>query len=165
MAKAKPKPPELRDFGTPEIKQRHLVVIEGHKLHPHARVVDQRPLDRYFVRHLLSPKDPDMNRLMYLAGCRLREDWELAGLVQKLTGNLDGVDGGKREWSETQLDAKARKDRALKEIGLIFTPLIVHVVCTDGSAGEWGQRHCGSRRKGLPALRIGLWRLVKHYRL
>lgn len=156
---------ELRDFGTPEIKQHHLVVIEGTK-EAHARVADQRPMDRYWLRGELCHFNRDLNRVMYEAGCRLRSDWSMAGLEPRVTANLFGVGGGSDDRSDRQIAAKVRCQRALIEVGPVVSDILVHVACLDGEAAQWALAK-GWRRAadGMPPLRLALEHLARHYRM
>lgn len=165
MARTKPKPPELRDFGTPEIKRQHLVVIEGTG-DPHARITDQDPLDGYYSRGFLAPQNRKRNRILFAAGDRLRGDWFLAGLSPKTTSDLLRMAPGKGDWTARQLDARERLTSAYRGTGPMLWRILVHIVCQGGTAESWARRHgCPARDRGLPALRLALDALAEHYGL
>jgi hypothetical protein len=153
------------DLGTPQLKRHHLVVIEGSGK-PHGRVVDQRPLDRYLVRGQLS-ENGQIARALFEAGHRLRTDWTIAGLEPRLIGQLGPRGHGPNDFTQTQLAARRRKDQALAAVGPAFIPILVHVVCCDGTAGEWargqGKRGGNGEAWGMAALRLALAALARHY--
>jgi hypothetical protein len=155
------------DLGTPQLKRHHLVVIEGSG-RPHGRVVDQRPLDRYLVRGQLS-ENREIARALYEAGHRLRTDWTIAGLEPRLIAHMGPRGHGPDSFSERQLAARRRKDQALAAVGPAFVPILVHVACCDGTAGEWarGQGKLGGNGEawGMAALRLALAALARHYRI
>ena len=125
------------DLGTPQLKRHHLVVIEGSG-RPHGRVVDQRPLDRYLVRGQLS-ENGEIARALHEAGHRLRTDWTIAGLEPRLIAHMGPRGHGPENFTDRQLAARRRKDQALAAVGPAFVPVLIHVACCDGTAGEWAR--------------------------
>lgn len=185
---------ELQDFGTPEIHARYTVTIEGTRRarfagapEPHARVVDQRPLDRYWIRELLSPEqdqdgvprrmrsriegrlppqqDGD-NGQLYLVGDRLRKDWDMAGLQPRMTANLFTTGGmGPAEIRLSVAKANQRKSEALNSMPTILRLCLIDVVCQDVSASAWALARHWAEKSGIVALRLALISLQEHYRL
>lgn len=153
------------DLGTPELKRHHLVVIEGSGK-PHGRVVDQRPLDRYLARGQLS-ENGRIARALFEAGHRLRTDWAIAGLEPRLIGHMGPRGHGPGDFTHTQLAARRRKEQALAAVGSAFRGVLVHVVCCDGTAGEWargqGKRGGNGEAWGMAALRLALAELARFY--
>jgi len=153
------------DLGTPELKRHHLVVIEGSGK-PHGRVADQRPLDRYLVRGQLS-ENREIARALHEAGDRLRRDWAIAGLEPRLIAHLGPRGHGPGDFTETQLSARRRKDQALASVGTVSRDVLIHVVCCDGTAGEWargqGKRGGNGEAWGMAALRLALAALARFY--
>ena len=186
-AKARRKPrkgptPDSRDYGTAELRQHHLVVIEGEgpgHSEQRARVVDQRPLDRYAAQCLLVPSEKHMppeersaiNRRRYEAGLRLRRDWDLATRPAQLVTRWEPWRGGRADannFLEVGQDTRRRMNSALDAVGPVLTPVLVGVVCCDESVKAWGLKHGASSgrtamRKGMGALHLALERLVTHY--
>ncbi len=159
--------PEPRDYGTAELRQHHVIRIEGTR-EPHARVVDQTPLDRYHARGLLHAT-AETARAMHDAGERLRADWRLAGLEPRVVAELVRVDSGHRISEGRRLDAWARIQRAAHDVGVVLWPVLRAVVCCDEPASAWarGQGLRGRRAEvaGLTALRLALGALAVHYGL
>ncbi len=157
------------DFGTPELHRRHLVVIEDGGAawdKPHARVIDQRPLDRYLARGELSP-NPAIASAMFEAGHRLRTDWTIAGLEPKVIAQLSPRSQAQLEFSERRIQAIGRKDRALMALSPLHRSVAIAVVCQDMSAQAWAKRE-GVRpwlqaTAGIGALRLALGALARFY--
>lgn len=104
------------------------------------------------------------------AGERLREDFNRAGTVGRLTMNWDAgprVDGGgpRLEPAERARFAKDRIAAALEAAGPGLREILEHV-CLAGTALQAAERALGlPRRAGKMVLRLALQRLVVHYRM
>ena len=75
-------------------------------------------LDRYRHRGELADDRLETERL-YLAGDRLRNDWELARLtlLARPSGEMGKIEGGAASFSEARLDARARVNTAMAARG------------------------------------------------
>jgi len=105
------------------------------------------------------------------AGERLREEFQRAGSVGRLTMDWDSavrVDGGSGRRLEPAERARAAKDRiaaALDAAGPGLREILEHV-CLAGSALEAAERALGlPRRAGKTILKLALQRLAIHYRM
>lgn len=105
-----------------------------------------------------------------LAGERLREDFQKAGTVGRLTMNWDaqprGSGGG--QGLEPALRARAAKDRiaaALAEVGPGLREILERV-CLAETALQVAERELGlPQRAGKTILKLALQRLALHYRM
>jgi hypothetical protein len=175
--------PALADFGAPELRQHHAVVVEG-TAEPRARVSDQHVLDRYWLRGeleakqnirdekcqdrlrqrtvgALRPEDDGDNGRRYLAGVRFLADCEAAGGRPRPMVRPYRVSGGLR-FPEAPAAALEARNRALPHLGLLVG-VVQYVVVESGSAGDWASARGEERRFGLSALRLALDALAKHY--
>jgi hypothetical protein len=104
------------------------------------------------------------------AGERLREDFQKAGTVGRLTMNWDAQPrpGGGGERLEPALRARAAKDRiaaALAEVGPGLREILERV-CLADTALQAAERELGlPRRSGKTLLKLALRRLAIHYRM
>ena len=103
------------------------------------------------------------------AGERLREDFQKAGTVGRLTMNWDaqpGGGGGPR--LEPALRARAAKDRIAAALAAVGPGLreILERVCLAETALQVAERELGlPRRTGKTVLKLALQRLAMHYRM
>ena len=124
----------------------------------HAIVVTQWPLDRYAKREQI---DPDQ----YDAGERLRKDWHRSGMMPRMTADLareTGL-GGRSEMTDEQVAAWQRYKRAIQTVGLILSPILVHVCCMGWPADDWAKSRGRPQGDGIAALRLALDALCVHY--
>lgn len=104
------------------------------------------------------------------AGERLRDDFYRAGTLGRLTMNWDAgprVDGGapRLDPAERSRSAKDRIAAALDAVGPGLREILEHV-CLAGTALEASERALGlPRRSGKMLLKLGLQRLVIHYKM
>lgn len=126
------------------------------------RVLDVAPLDHYRRRDLIT-------EAQWKAGDRLRAVWRLAGIEPRVTANLLGTGGGAVDMSDARASNIARYVAAMRAVGIVLSPVIVHVVCLEGTAGEWaelrGRRGTNAKVEGLTTLRLALETLALHYGL
>lgn len=154
------------DRGTPERRQHdafeRVDVLVGGELRRVAKVSTQTPLDRYRRRAEISEEQ-------WRAGERLRQDFILASLNQRVTAAYEERRrGGSDDWSERRLAARERFVAALRAVGTVLSPVLMHVSCLDGRASDWAasRGHRGRRAEiaGMTALQLGLDALGLHYR-
>jgi hypothetical protein len=160
------------DRGTPELRQHHTLVEEGTResrmggrAEPHMRVVDQWPLDRYHHRGELAPGQPELNAILWRAGDRLRIDWAMATGEPLKAARLERQDRGPERAADTREDARRAFRAARRAVGTLHTSVLVHVVCQGHSARDWAHSTARRPRRGLPALRLALAELARHYRM
>ncbi len=160
-----PAPPSAPPPGRPG-------VIEGEKpvAEPDGRLVARRanlgesPIAWLSRRNQLTPAEA-------AAGERLREDFQAAGTLGRLTMAWDAgprAKGGRGPGLEPAERARAAKDRiarALAAAGPGLKEILEHV-CLAGTALEAAERSLGlPRRSGKTVLKLALRRLAVHYGL
>lgn len=103
------------------------------------------------------------------AGERLREDFELAQMGDRITQNWDrfltaGIDGSKVNFSGSAPSAaRARVASALTELGPGLSDVVLRCCCYLEGLETTEKRLGWSARSGKIVLRIALMRLRKHY--
>lgn len=156
MAKRKRKA-EHADLGTPELSTHHEVMLDtGIK---RARVVDQRPMDRYKSRKLVT-------ETQWQASERFREDFDMAIGQPQITASYasDRIPSGRTaESSEAYCRALQRYRKAMSALGEGLGPMMLDVVCLDHEAASWMLDKGFNARSGLDFLRNGLDVLRKNY--
>ncbi len=172
---AKPRPvqpeaePRPNDLGTPERRQKGDLYAEESDTILHMRSNWRPPLDKYFREGVLDPRSPDNNRRLFRAGCNLRRAWRAAGYTARITIDLTKVPLGgssRGEMADRVSDARREVVLVLREVGPVLAGVVRHVVCLDGTAGEWAKAYGWHRaRDGMVALRLGLDSVARHYRL
>lgn len=127
----------------------------------HARRKAPFALDSYYSRHFLSPNH-FLNRILFQAGDRLREDFTAAGLEPRVCmrwgeqgGRPEGGGNSAEQSRIANLRAYESFWRAGKAIGE-GSGIVIDVACFGTPAGE-GRR--------MEILRAGLTRLAVHYGL
>lgn len=160
------------DTGNPALRSHHLVSIEararsstGHATIMGARVKDQTPMDRYYLRQQLGA-DPHKNYVYYQAGQRLRSDFYYSGLqLHTLSTFEPRVSSGKDHSANIKADAVKRYKNAMKEIPQGLKAILVHVCCLEGTAQDWAMRNGQSKDAGITVLRLALEELAGYYGL
>lgn len=127
-------------------------------------------LDRYKRRHELDPRNKDGNYRLWHAGHKLRRAFRMSKFSPRVTANLLAAGGGgdQGEMTDAAADARAEYARAMRNVGPVLAPVLVHVVCLElGTAQEWAAEHAWAKRgeDGLPALRLALDAVARHYQL
>lgn len=159
-AAAAPSPPP----GRPGVIEGERVVIEGSGEHVVLKAnLGESPLAWLVRRGGLEPVEA-------AAGERLREDFQRAGSVGRLTMDWDAqprsTGGGPR--LDPALRARAAKDRiaaALAEVGPGLREILERV-CLAETALQVAERELGlPRRAGKTVLKLALQRLAMHYRM
>ena len=120
-AKAKTK----RDIGvaagpTSEWRQHHDAVVEDRDIKgtKGIRALSQNAFDRYYRRCELAPGDKTQNMRLYMAGERLRGDWERAGLDTRARQSFERQAAASvEEFSAAKIDAWNRVRRAMVALG------------------------------------------------
>lgn len=155
-----PKPPP----GRPGVIEGERVVIEGSDQHVVLRAnLGESPL-AWLARR------GGLETVEIAAGERLREDFQKAGTVGRLTMNWDaqprGEGGG--QVLEPALRARAAKDRIAAALAAVGPGLreMLERVCLAETALQVAERELGlPRRAGKTVLKLALQRLAMHYRM
>ena len=150
--------------GRPGVVEGERVVVEDSGEHVTRRAnLGESPLAWLARRGGLEPVET-------AAGERLREDFQKAGTVGRLTMNWDAQpsSGGGGQRLEPALRARAAKDRiaaALAEVGPGLREILERV-CLAETALQAAERELGlPRRSGKTLLKLALRRLAIHYRM
>jgi hypothetical protein len=150
--------------GRPGVVEGERVVVEDDGEHVTRRAnLGESPLAWLARRGGLEPVET-------AAGERLREDFQKAGTVGRLTMNWDAQprSGGGGQRLEPALRARAAKDRiaaALAEVGPGLREILERV-CLAETALQAAERELGlPRRSGKTLLKLALRRLAIHYRM
>jgi hypothetical protein len=117
---------------------------------------------------------PYLDAEQFAAGEKLRRDFEMSGLAQRVTTSyaMAGSSGG-RHWqmsdniiehlTENMLAARFRLHRALDAVGPELSGILYHVCCLAGGI-EQAELHLDlPRRSGKAVLALALNRLARHY--
>ena len=160
----KPLEPPTPPPGRPGVIEGERVVIEGSDQHVVLRAnLGESPLAWLARRGGLEPVE-------IVAGERLREDFQKAGTVGRLTMNWDaqprGEGGG--QGLEPALRARAAKDRIAAALAAVGPGLreMLERVCLAETALQVAERELGlPRRAGKTVLKLALQRLAMHYRM
>jgi len=160
----KPATPPAPSPGRPGVIEGERVVIEGSGQHVVLKAnLGESPLAWLARRGGLEPVEA-------AAGERLREDFQRAGSVGRLTMDWDAqprsAGGGPR--LDPALRARAAKDRiaaALEAVGPGLREMLERV-CLAETALQAAERELGlPRRAGKTVLKLALQRLAAHYRM
>jgi hypothetical protein len=158
---AAPAPPP----GRPGVIEGERVVIEGSGEHVVLRAnLGESPLAWLARRGGLEPVEA-------AAGERLREDFQRAGSVGRLTMDWDAQPrstGGSGPRLDPALRARAAKDRIAAALAAVGPGLreILERVCLAETALQVAERELGlPRRAGKTVLKLALQRLAMHYRM
>ncbi len=152
----------ISDLGTPELHKRH--EVRDGEASPGVRrvsVIDQRPIDRYLQRGLVSEH-------LWRAAEHLLRDFTAANLepsvCMKWSEYLDA--GLPAYWgNEHKADGYKRFWKAMDSAGPASYGVLWWVVCMGESAGEWAVRRSLRKTSGLDFLRAALETVAKHYRI
>lgn len=150
---------ELGDLGPPERAQHDQVRTEetmtaGVRC---GRVMTQTMRDRYWRRGLITERQ-------HVAAERLWSDWYASGraptIVASYTERMDRGDGA----DDGRLLASDRCRQAIQAVGIYLSPILVHVVCTDGAIEAWSVNRM-KQVEAMALLRVALSTLADHYRM
>ena len=151
--------------GRPGVIEGERVVIEGSGEHVVLRAnLGESPLAWLARRGGLEPVEA-------AAGERLREDFQRAGSVGRLTMDWDAQPrstGGSGPRLDPALRARAAKDRIAAALAAVGPGLreILERVCLAETALQVAERELGlPRRAGKTVLKLALQRLATHYRM
>lgn len=160
----KPLAPPAPPPGRPGVIEGERVVIEGSDQHVVLKAnLGESPVAWLARRGGLEPVE-------IMAGERLREDFQRAGSVGRLTMDWDAQprSAGGAPRLEPALRARAAKDRiaaALAEVGPGLREMLERV-CLAETALQVAERELGlPRRVGKTVLKLALQRLAMHYRM
>lgn len=139
---------------TPEWRQHHDAVVENRDIKgtQGVRALAQTAFDRYWRRCELSPGDRKENMRLYMAGERLRGDWERSGLDTRARQSFERRDGSAEEFSAARVDAYNRVREAMVVLGPTRNVVL--------SAAVYGDR---VGRAKIEMLRAGLDALADMY--
>lgn len=159
--RAAPTPPP----GRPGVIEGERVVIEGSGEHVVLRAnLGESPLAWLARRGGIEPVEA-------AAGERLREDFQRAGSVGRLTMDWDAQPrstGGSGPRLDPALRARAAKDRIAAALAAVGPGLreMLERVCLAETALQVAERELGlPRRAGKTVLKLALQRLATHYRM
>jgi hypothetical protein len=136
---------------------------------------DESPLFRLATRPEKNGK-PYIDAEQFAAGEKLRRDFEMSGLSQRVTVSYgqDAIDGG-RHWqmsdnaierlTSNALAARQRLHKALEAVGPELSGILYHVCCLAGGLEQAEHRLALPRRAGKAVLALALSRLSRHYGL
>ena len=158
-------PPPPPPPGRPGVIEGERVVIEGSGEHVVLKAnLGESPLAWLSRRGGLEPVEA-------AAGERLREDFQRAGSVGRLTMDWDAQPrstGGSGPRLDPALRARAAKDRIAAALAAVGPGLreILERVCLAETALQVAERELGlPRRAGKAVLKLALQRLAAHYRM
>lgn len=99
------------------------------------------------------------------AGSRIYADWYRSGSAPRVTANVSRLIGDPiiAAGPEAQFKARQAYEQAIQAVGVILSPVVVHVCLLDLPAGEWAKQVGKPEPDGIAALRLGLDALVGHY--
>ena len=109
----------VADGPTAEWRQHHDAVVEDRDIKgtKGIRALSQNAFDRYYRRCELAPGDKLQNTRLYMAGERLRGDWERAGLDTRARQSFERRAGSTEEFTAARVDAWNRVRKAMVVIG------------------------------------------------
>lgn len=134
---------------------------------------DESPLLRLATRPEKGGK-PYLDAEQFAAGEKLRRDFEMSGLAQRVTTSYAMAgSSGSRHWqmsdnateslTENMLAARYRLHKALDAVGPELSSILYHVCCLAGGI-EQAELHLEiPRRSGKAILALALNRLARHY--
>jgi hypothetical protein len=114
---------------------------------------------------------PMISDVQYLAGERLRHDFERAMLARRTTTNWEEAGAGSRssnvaaELSDGALAARQRFHKALAAVGPELAGILQHVCCMSAGLEEAERRLELPQRSGKAVLGLALTALARHYGL
>ncbi|MHA1539427.1 MAG: DUF6456 domain-containing protein [Alphaproteobacteria bacterium] len=160
------------DFGTEGLHRHSNLALEKTKTGvQRARNLTQSPLDYYYKRKQIT-------EAQYKAGRRLNADFVYSGMSPSVTMRYQNfMMGGTKQKkgqrfdpaNDNQIDAKERFSGAVSGVGRVLSPILIHVCCFEGSAGDWvamnGRAGRQGKTEGMVTLRIALEHLAMHYEL
>lgn len=159
------------DEGTFERRAKGDLYTEESDTISHKRSSSRAPLDKYRSEGALGRGDSEMNYRLWKAGHMLRQSFRLSKMGgARVTANLLAIGGkgnGQQAITDAAADAHHAYQLAMRDVGVVLGPVIVHVVCMEGTAAEWAEQYGWKNRKkdGMAALRLALDALARHYRI
>lgn len=158
--KARKRPIDPSDYG-PEERGAHDRIIREETMTAgirRGRVVTQLMLDRYRQRNEITGRQ-------YEAGIKLWQDWYAAGRDMRVSGTYQPpTSKSEATMSDGQALAHVAFTKAIRALGLRYSPVVVHVVCVNGSLADWshGRMHV---KRAMERLSLGLDMLGDFYRM
>lgn len=158
------------DTGSLELRNHHTVILEarkrtstGHVASVGARVIDQIPLDRYYLRKQLSP-DKTRNDILFTAGTKLRNDFYYSGLQLHTMSRFEPATSRSTEpLANIKISALQAYKSAMNHVSQTLRPILVHVCCLQDTAQDWASRNGQQKDAGITVLRLALEELAIHY--
>lgn len=124
-----------------------------------ARVDASTVMDRYLNRGEVTQRQYDSSQKFYRAFYR-------AGLEPHVTAIYgEWVRGTAGAGENLDVHSHIEFQRALRAVGIILSPVLVHVVCIGGSAMDWAVSTMRHPKSGIEILRLALDSLANHYGL
>ena len=120
-------------------------------------VARQTPLERYLARQ-------EVTREQYHHAEHLLRDWLSSGLEPHITGAYGDQLTGVGPPVPGTGPAYAYYTAAIRAVGIVLSPVLVHVVLLGFSARSWAETAARPPTDGMPALRLALDALGEHYR-
>jgi len=144
----------VADGPTAEWRQHHDAVVEDRDVNGTrgVRALSQNAFDRYYRRCELALGDKTKNMRLYMAGERLRGDWERAGLDTRARQSLERQAASAEEFTAARVDAWNRVRRAMVVVGPTRNVVV--------NAAVYGER-VGKAK--MEMLRAGLDALAEMY--
>lgn len=116
-----------------------------------------KPMERYLARG-------EVSRLQFDHGERLWADFMRSGLTAIVTGSyVASAPSGERVTPGCGPRYAEYRD-AMRAVGIILSPVLMHVVLEGRSASSWATEHQRPIGEGIVALRLALDALGAHYR-
>ena len=142
---------------------------------PNQHQTSESPLTRLFLNKGPSGK-PYIDAKQFLAGERLRQDFELAHMAQRVTGTYaESAGSGGRHWqmsdnsiskmSDNVIAARERLHVAFSAVGLELSGILYQVCCVAAGVEHAELVLALPARSGKAVLSLALTRLARHYGL
>jgi len=116
---------------------------------------------------------PLISEAQFMAGERLRMDFERACRLPHVTANLSADGGGRRDQGgreaafadriDRQIAARQRLEQALERVGPDHAPVLLDVCCLASGIAQVETRYGWPQRSGKVVLSIALNELARHY--
>ena len=116
--------------------------------------------------------EPMISKMQFAAGERLAQDFQIAGMMPRMTSSWSepGIGGQKRsapgagiEISDNRLAARQRVRAAINEVGSDLLDILLDICCFQLGLSDAEKARGWPRRSGKLILQIALDRLAAHY--
>ena len=152
------------DFGTKESHAQNKIALQNFDEEGTAKKrawnLTGTPLDFYKNSKLITEEQ-------YKMGLKLARDFFYSGLSPRLTAIYDRrIDGSRKPESMTLTERaifhRKRFEKTLQAVGPVLSPILWHVCCDEGMAGDWALKNGksaserGAKTIGLVTLQLAL---------